>query len=180
MDDRWLACTSQLEAEVSPQLYKTWIKPLTFLGYDESEHVLRLGVPNQFKLNWVRTQFGGRIAELAVHLIDPRVSVRFEVCSPQAVARLRPAGTVHAADGLSGLRSVAQPRLGSHPFAGLAHLAARARQPDAEGIAIDVQHQAAAVETLGRGRAAHSARDAGLDLPGVTRARGLATAPYRT
>src|SRR5262245_45902052 len=89
MDDRWLACASQLEAEVSPQLYKTWIKPLTFLGYDESEHVLRIGAPNQFKLNWVRTQFGGRIAELAGHLIHPEASVQYEVCSPQAAGKGR-------------------------------------------------------------------------------------------
>ncbi len=49
MANHWLACATQLEAEVSPQLYKTWIKPLTYLGYDESEHVLRIGAPNQFK-----------------------------------------------------------------------------------------------------------------------------------
>ena len=139
MDDRWLACASQLEAEVSPQLYKTWIKPLTFLGYDESEHVLRIGAPNHFKLNWVRTQFGNRIAELANHLIHPQASVVYEVCSPQSArgrfdkgpgngghSGLAPGGseareTLDDRDALAGLRSIgASSRPGSHPFAGRA------------------------------------------------------------
>ncbi|MFT4099823.1 MAG: chromosomal replication initiator protein DnaA [Burkholderiaceae bacterium] len=82
MHDRWLACVHQLEAEVPTQLYKTWIQPLTYLGYDESEHVLRLGAPNQFKLNWVRNQFGSRIGELAGNLIDPHATVVFELALP--------------------------------------------------------------------------------------------------
>ena len=72
MQDRWLACASQLEAEVPAQLYKTWLKPLVFLGYDETHHVLRIGAPNQFKLNWVRSQYGNRIGELRVTVLRPR------------------------------------------------------------------------------------------------------------
>ena len=79
MQDQWLACAEQLENEVPTQLYKTWIKPLVYLGYDESEHLLRLGVPNQFKLNWVRTQFGARITQLAGQLLGPMTRVEFEV-----------------------------------------------------------------------------------------------------
>ena len=82
MHDRWLACVTQLEAEVPTQLYKTWIKPLTFIGYDESDHVLRLGAPNQFKLNWVRNQFGTRISQLAGNIIDPHARVVFEIALP--------------------------------------------------------------------------------------------------
>ena len=139
MDDRWLACASQLEAEVSPQLFKTWIKPLTFLGYDDSEHVLRIGAPNHFKLNWVRTQFGNRIAELANQMIHPQASVVYEVCSPQS-PRARfdgnpgagghigllsggtgPRVSLDSRDTLAGLRAIgASSRPGSHPFAGRA------------------------------------------------------------
>ena len=83
MQDRWLACATQLESEVSAQLFKTWIKPLVFLGYDESERLLRIGAPNQFKLNWVKTQFGERIVQLAGEVIGPQTRVSFEVCQPQ-------------------------------------------------------------------------------------------------
>jgi chromosomal replication initiator protein len=83
MQDRWLACATQLESEVPAQLFKTWIKPLVYLGYDESERLLRIGVPNQFKLNWVKTQFGERIAQLAGKEIGPETRVVFEVSRPQ-------------------------------------------------------------------------------------------------
>ncbi|MFT3800778.1 MAG: chromosomal replication initiator protein DnaA [Burkholderiaceae bacterium] len=96
MHDRWLACVHQLEAEVPTQLYKTWIQPLTYLGYDESEHVLRLGAPNQFKLNWVRNQFGSRIGELAGNLIDPHATVVFELALPGGPRQAPPAPTAAA------------------------------------------------------------------------------------
>ncbi len=86
MQDRWLACASQLEAEVPAQLYKTWLKPLVFLGYDETTRVLRIGAPNQFKLNWVRSQYGNRIGELAGEHIDPQARVEFELSTPPEVA----------------------------------------------------------------------------------------------
>ncbi len=73
MPDHWQACASQLESEMPPQLFKTWIKPLVFLGYDESERTLRVGAQNHFKLNWVRAQYGARIAELAARELDPDV-----------------------------------------------------------------------------------------------------------
>lgn len=79
MQDRWLACSTQLESEVPAQLFKTWIKPLTFLGYDETGQVLRLGAPNQFKLNWVKTQFSSRIQEIVHHLVAPNTTVVFEL-----------------------------------------------------------------------------------------------------
>ena len=79
MQDRWLACTSQLESEVPEQMFKTWIKPLVFIGFNESEHTLRIGAPNQFKLNWVKSQFGERITRLAGQYIDPEARVQFEV-----------------------------------------------------------------------------------------------------
>ena len=75
MQDHWLACAARLEAEVPAQLFKTWIKPLVFLGYEPDEQLLRLGAPNQFKLNWVRTQFGSRISELAAGMLGPQTRV---------------------------------------------------------------------------------------------------------
>ena len=79
MDRHWQACALRLEQELTPQLYKTWIKPLICLGYDDGEHLLRLGAPNRFKLDWIRNQFGSRISELACAEIHPRVRVQYEV-----------------------------------------------------------------------------------------------------
>jgi chromosomal replication initiator protein len=113
MSDLWQACASHLESELPAQLYRTWIKPLVFLGYDESDHTLKLGAPNRVKLDWVRAQYGERIAELAAQLISPDTRVSFEIAAPAADSAtavglpmpaaagpvgLRPAGS--AADGL--------------------------------------------------------------------------------
>jgi chromosomal replication initiator protein len=100
MQDRWLDCASRLEAEVAPQLYKTWLKPLVYLGFDAHIGVLRVGAPNQFKLNWVRSQYGTRIGELAIEVFGPGTQVAFELIaapegqrdtSPRLASALRPA-----------------------------------------------------------------------------------------
>ena len=91
MQERWLACSTQLESEVPAQLFKTWIKPLTFLGYDQDGQVLRLGAPNQFKLNWVKTQFASRIQEIVNHLLAPNTTVIYELVQlPGIKPRTRP------------------------------------------------------------------------------------------
>jgi chromosomal replication initiator protein len=79
MNDLWQACASHLESELPAQLYRTWIKPLVFLGYDEDENTLKLGAPNRVKLDWVRMQYGERITQLATQLISPDARVSFEI-----------------------------------------------------------------------------------------------------
>jgi chromosomal replication initiator protein len=91
VQDHWLACAARLEAEVPAQLFKTWIKPLVFLGYEPDEQLLRLGAPNQFKLNWVRTQFGSRISELAAGMLGPQTRVAFELAPGQPSRSAAPA-----------------------------------------------------------------------------------------
>jgi chromosomal replication initiator protein len=83
MLDPWLACAEKFEAELPPQLFKTWIKPLQFLGRDDAG-VIRVGVPNQFKLNWVRAQYGVRLDEIAQQLIGPEARIRLEVAAVPA------------------------------------------------------------------------------------------------
>ncbi|MCZ8103216.1 MAG: chromosomal replication initiator protein DnaA [Burkholderiales bacterium] len=79
MNDLWQACASHLESELPAQLYRTWIKPLVFLGYDEGANTLKLGAPNRVKLDWVRAQYGDRIGALAAQLISPETRVSFEI-----------------------------------------------------------------------------------------------------
>ena len=86
MLDRWLACVARLESEIPAQQFKPWIKPLVFLGYDEGEHLLRLGVPNHFKLNWVKSQFESRIETIARETIEPELRVSFEIHRAAAAA----------------------------------------------------------------------------------------------
>jgi len=80
MNDLWQACASHLESELPDQLYRTWIKPLVFLGFDDTERILKLGAPNRVKLDWVRGQYGDRITQLAADLIGSDTRVSFEIC----------------------------------------------------------------------------------------------------
>ncbi|MBX9870239.1 MAG: chromosomal replication initiator protein DnaA [Burkholderiaceae bacterium] len=75
MENFWLACTSQLEQELTPQQFSAWIKPLAMLDFEEGK--LRIGAPNRFKLDWVKTQFASRITELAMQFWDDTVEVSF-------------------------------------------------------------------------------------------------------
>ena len=75
MENFWQACSSQLEQELTPQQYSAWIKPLAPIDYEDGR--LRIGAPNRFKLDWVKTQFASRITELAVQFWDENIDVQF-------------------------------------------------------------------------------------------------------
>lgn len=86
MQDFWQAAAAQLERELTPQQFKTWIKPLAPVGFDEEAHALRIAAPNRFKLDWVKSQFSGRITALACEYWEANVSVNF-VLDPAASGR---------------------------------------------------------------------------------------------
>jgi chromosomal replication initiator protein len=81
MLNRWLSCTQRLESEVAPQIYKTWLKPMAFLNFDEPSQVMRIGLPSQVKLNWVKAQYGHKIQAIVHELMSPGIQIAFEVNS---------------------------------------------------------------------------------------------------
>ena len=69
----WLACVEQLSHDLPEQQYNTWIKPLT-ASVSEDFAKVTVYAPNRFKLDWIRTQYAGRIVpfdEVAL-LVSPR------------------------------------------------------------------------------------------------------------
>ena len=59
----WQACTEQLAQELPEQQFNTWIKPLVAqITPDFSRATLY--VANRFKLDWIRAQYSGRIAQV--------------------------------------------------------------------------------------------------------------------
>ncbi|MBF6987699.1 MULTISPECIES: chromosomal replication initiator protein DnaA [Cupriavidus] len=86
MQDFWQAAAAQLERELTPQQFKTWIKPLAPVAFDEETHALRIAAPNRFKLDWVKSQFSGRITALACEYWEAQVTVQF-VLDPAASGR---------------------------------------------------------------------------------------------
>lgn len=86
MNDFWHHCATRLEQELTPQQFRTWIKPLAPLEFDEQARTLRIAAPNRFKLDWVKSQFSGRIQDMAAAFWSEPVEVLF-VLDPKAGAR---------------------------------------------------------------------------------------------
>jgi chromosomal replication initiator protein len=87
MDNFWQTCSAQLEQELTPQQFSAWIKPLAPLDFEEGR--LRIAAPNRFKLDWVKTQFAGRIATLAAQFWEEAIEVQF-VLDPRLNAVKKP------------------------------------------------------------------------------------------
>jgi chromosomal replication initiator protein len=86
MNEFWQHCSALLERELTPQQYVTWIKPLAPVAFDASANTLSIAAPNRFKLDWVKSQFSGRISDLARDFWQAPVEVQF-VLDPKAGMR---------------------------------------------------------------------------------------------
>ena len=87
MNDFWHSCMKQLRDELTPQQYNAWIKPLTGGNFSDQQRVVRIGAPNHFKLNWVKTQFADRIETMASTYFDGPVQVEFFIDAVKAAER---------------------------------------------------------------------------------------------
>jgi chromosomal replication initiator protein len=86
MNEFWQHCSELLERELTPQQYVTWIKPLAPVAFDAAANTLSIAAPNRFKLDWVKSQFSGRISDLARDFWRAPVEVQF-VLDPKAGGR---------------------------------------------------------------------------------------------
>jgi len=73
----WDAALGTLSRELSPQQFKTWIQPLTFISFDESEQSLTIGAPTRFKLDWIKKTFADRFQELASEYFGQSTTLNF-------------------------------------------------------------------------------------------------------
>ena len=73
----WDNALGALSRELSPQQFKTWIQPLTLVSFEESEHLLTVGAPNRFKLDWIKKTFADRFQELASQYFGEQTNVSF-------------------------------------------------------------------------------------------------------
>ncbi|WP_054021747.1 chromosomal replication initiator protein DnaA [Piscinibacter sakaiensis] len=178
--DLWQRGCERLAAELPEIQYNTWIRPLAPAeitevgGKDDAAGatlVATLQVPNRFKLDWIRSQYGARIehvlSELAGRAVrlevgvvpgagaDPRrLATRHLVATTDATTRVPlPPGAVAGA----GLPGAAAPRAGD------AGSAARARPPEPTHR-LNTQWT---FENLVPGRANQMARTAALHVAGA-------------
>jgi chromosomal replication initiator protein len=87
----WKRCLDQLEEELPPQQFNTWIRPLQAV---QDPQALRLLAPNRFVVDWVRQRFLARIGELVGQYAGGALSVLVEVGSQTPVRVATEAGPV--------------------------------------------------------------------------------------
>ncbi len=92
-DDLWQRGCERLAAELPEQQFNTWIRPLPAADLSETGQgtVVCLQVPNRFKLDWIRNQYGGRIEALLSELAGKPVRLEISLAPRDTLAhRLAP------------------------------------------------------------------------------------------
>lgn len=159
MNEFWQHCSALLERELTPQQYVTWIKPLAPVAFDASAHTLSIAAPNRFKLDWVKSQFSGRISDLARDFWNAPIDVQF-VLDPKAGAR-------SAAPAVAPRPSVAATGTAPVPEAAMP-AAAPVRQAAPNPAVAAAQAAQAAAHAAAQAAALNADDAADLDLPSLT------------
>ena len=103
----WDGAIGSLSRELSPQQFKTWIQPLLFISFDDSERTLTIGAPNRFKLDWIKKTFADRFQELASQYFDRPININF-VIAVEGAAPSKPIPPVERVMPELALESVAE------------------------------------------------------------------------
>ena len=155
--DLWQRSCARLAAELPEQQFNTWIRPLpagVVTDHGDSA-VVSVGVPNRFKLDWIRSQYGARIEGVLSELAGK--PVRLDL----ALAPRVDAG-VGVPSGLHGAR----------PAPAVASAALQAATPASASVALPSLpphrlNPALTFDTLVAGRANQMARTAALHVAGA-------------
>ena len=79
----WQSCVDQLAQELPEQQFNTWIKPLTATVQDDMSKVT-VFVANRFKLDWVRAQYGNKIASMLEKMYGQPIPVELAITPREA------------------------------------------------------------------------------------------------
>jgi chromosomal replication initiator protein len=82
----WQSCVDQLAQELPEQQFNTWIKPLSAQVSDDLSKVT-IFIANRFKLDWIRAQYGSRIASLLGRLSGQSVQIELALAPREAVVK---------------------------------------------------------------------------------------------
>jgi chromosomal replication initiator protein len=90
--DLWQRGCERLAAELPEQQFNTWIRPLPPADISDGDAgaVVSLRVPNRFKLDWIRSQYAGRIEVLLSELAGKPIRLELSL-APRDGAVVRPA-----------------------------------------------------------------------------------------
>jgi chromosomal replication initiator protein len=175
--DLWQAGCVRLAAELPEQQFNTWILPLPCanVSADSPEvAVLSVLVPNRFKLDWIRTQYAGRIEAVLSDLAGKPVRLELTLAPRDAAARDIGASTLRQGHGKSILTQQDAASLAMSLIDAAQASAAHPGQQAAHGFSAPApsatRHKlntALTFDTLVAGRANQMARTAALHVAGA-------------
>ncbi len=89
----WQACLDELSQELPEQQFNTWIKPLQ-AQVNHGQDKVTLFVANRFKMDWIRTQYAQKLAQILERLQGQPIQVELALTPREAPARaVRPTPT---------------------------------------------------------------------------------------
>jgi len=84
--DLWQACVDLLAQELPEQQFNTWIRPLAaVVAHDLSRITIQVG--NRFKLDWIRAQYGSRIAALLEKISGRQITLELALAPRETISR---------------------------------------------------------------------------------------------
>ncbi len=178
--DLWQRGCERLAAELPEQQFNTWIRPLPAADVsagDDNGAVVSLRVPNRFKLDWIRSQYAGRIEGVLSELAGKPIRLELslaprEVSTPRALLGAqapRVAATAGSAPARAWLNGVL-PSAADAPSATVPTPSGATRAAAGPAAAAASRHKLNPVltfDTLVAGRANQMARTAALHVAGA-------------
>lgn len=149
--DLWAACVEKLALDLPEQQFNTWIRPLSARVAEDGSKVT-LAVANRFKMDWIRAQYGSKIAAALQALTGQSVGLELVLAPREAPARSTRAQKLPA-------------DLQDPVFAELPEAAAAAMEPQAEPHKHRL-NAALTFSTLVEGSANRMARAAAMHVAG--------------
>ena len=96
-DSLWQHCCARLATELPEQQFNTWIRPLppAEVSRDGALTVVCVRVPNRFMLDWIRTQYSGRLEALLTETLGSAIRLELALAPRAAnpVSGQRPGAT---------------------------------------------------------------------------------------
>ncbi len=171
-EDLWQRGCERLAAELPEQQFNTWIRPLQAATVFDGAAgaVASLWVPNRFKLDWIRNQYGGRIEAVLSELAGKPVRLEINLAPRDEMVRAAALSTPasHSPLPIGGSMSPAPRVAPSHPV--LAAVNGVTQAPSASAAAAPSRHRLNLGLTFSNfvpGRANQMARTAALHVAGA-------------
>ncbi|MBT9456737.1 MAG: chromosomal replication initiator protein DnaA [Burkholderiaceae bacterium] len=170
--DLWQRGCERLATELPEQQFNTWIRPLppaevSDAGGDGA--VVSLRVPNRFKLDWIRSQYAGRIEAILTELAGKPVRLELALAPRDTLAHTPSAGSSGSAIILPGQPMQAGQVLsnGLRPMSASPQISAPAPSMTPPPVSRHRLNTALTFDTLVPGRANQMARTAALHVAGA-------------